>query len=151
MLFANDDHYNFFKEKVKTLKPDCYLKALIYTIGVCDDTRSRWNKIYNEKSRSIDPDQLNQPWQTGTSAKVMRLAFQLFTDGTPTAYSGEDCETEDFSECQKYSVSDIFCCEFAPYFIQAVQIRYPEYFQERSFSRNNNQYCEESEADELGY
>lgn len=76
MLFANDDHYNFFKEKVKTLKPDCYLKALIYTIGVCDDTRSRWNKIYNEKSRSIDPDQLNQPWQTGTSAKGMSFSME---------------------------------------------------------------------------
>ena len=44
MLFANDDHYSFFKEKVEALKADCYLKALIYTIGICDDTRCRWSK-----------------------------------------------------------------------------------------------------------
>ena len=86
--------------------------------------------------------------QTGTSAKVMRLAFQLFTDGTPTAYSGEDCEKEDFRECQKYSVSDVFCCEYAPYFMQSVQIRYPEYFPERSLTQSNNMDCADTEIED---
>jgi len=149
MLFANDEHYNFFKEKISALKTDCYLKALIYTIGICPDTRKRWNSIYNEKSRTIDPGQLFQPWQTSGSEKVTRLAFNLFNDGTPTAYDNN--EKQDFNECQNYSVSDIFCCEYAPFFVQAVKIRYPEYFQERAWSRNNNQSCEESETEALEY
>ena len=30
-------------------------------------------------------------------------------------------------ECRRYSVEDLFCCCYAPYFWQAIQIRYPEY------------------------
>ena len=34
---------------------------------------------------------------------------------------------EQLYECGQYSVEELFCCEYAPYFWQAVQIRYPEY------------------------
>ena len=34
---------------------------------------------------------------------------------------------EQIDECRRYSVEDIFCCCYAPYFWQAIQIRYPEY------------------------
>ena len=30
-------------------------------------------------------------------------------------------------ECEHYTVEDLFCCEYAPYFWQAIQLRYPEY------------------------
>ena len=30
-------------------------------------------------------------------------------------------------ECRQYTVEEIFCCAYAPYFWQAIQIRYPEY------------------------
>ncbi len=30
-------------------------------------------------------------------------------------------------ECRRYTVEELFCCAYAPYFWQAVQIRYPEY------------------------
>ena len=38
----------------------------------------------------------------------------------------EDAE-EQVNECRQYTVEDIFCCVYAPYFWQAIQIRYPEY------------------------
>lgn len=38
----------------------------------------------------------------------------------------EDAE-EQVNECRQYTVEDIFCCAYAPYFWQAIQIRYPEY------------------------
>lgn len=41
--------------------------------------------------------------------------------------SDKDWFNEQISECRQYSVSDIFCCEWAPYYWQAVKIRYPEY------------------------
>ncbi len=30
-------------------------------------------------------------------------------------------------ECQRYTVEDLFCCEYAVYFWEAVKVRYPEY------------------------
>ena len=34
---------------------------------------------------------------------------------------------EQLRECRNYSVEELFCCAYAPFFWQAVQIRYPEY------------------------
>lgn len=127
MLFVDEAHVQFYHKKTAQLNPDCYLESLIYTLGMCEETRRRWDSLYNQKGRVICPEQLSQPWQTGTSKKVTRLAFQLYTDGTPTAdYHGNDPE-DAFYECKRYSVTDIFCCGFAPYFAQAIQVRYPEY------------------------
>lgn len=39
--------------------------------------------------------------------------------------SEEDLEKEIISE--HYAPSEIFCCSYAPYFWEAIKIRYPEY------------------------
>ena len=129
MIFFDEKHKQFYLSKQKECVNDVYTRALIYTLGMCETTRLRFDKIYDIKQREINLDQLWQPWQTGTSKKVTRLAFNLYTNTTPTAYSDTEDITEDnFNECKKYSVSDIFCCEYAPYFVQAIKVRYPEYF-----------------------
>ena len=72
---------------------------------------------------------------TSGSVKVTRLAFQLFTDTTPTARTYNEAKSrvvEDFDECKRYRVSDIFCCGYAPYFVEAVTLRYPEHMRERA-------------------
>jgi len=132
MIFADKAHLDFYEEKTAELKPDCYLNSFIYTIGMCEETRRRFNEMYNRKERIIILDTINEAWQTSTSRKVTRLAFQLFTDGTPTAFTfdGNGTAKEDISECEKYSVSDIFCCGYAPFFVEAIKLRYPEYFRE---------------------
>ena len=133
-MFESEEHYSFYIEKVRKLNPDAYLKALIYAVGICPDTRRRWQSFYDEADRSIKPEVINEGWQTGTTYKITRLAYQLFTDGTPTAvtYDEKDNPTEDFKECSRYSVSDIFCCEYAPFFVEAIKLRYPEYFSSRN-------------------
>jgi len=75
------------------------------------------------------PDAINAGWQTSGSMRVTRLAFNLFTDCAATAYSDDDYP--DVVELKYYSVSDIFCCEYAPYFIEAIKLRYPEFMKER--------------------
>ena len=132
--FCDDAHLGFYTEQTKKLKADCYLKALVYTLGMCSDTRRRFDSIYDAKERSIAPETLYAEWQTSGSKKVTRLAFQLFTDTTPTArtYDEESNKVvEDFDECKRYSVSDVFCCGYAPYFVEAIRLRYPEYMRER--------------------
>ena len=56
----------------------------------------------------------------------MRIAFNLYCDGTPSTYDYEDVD-EQIRETRLYSVSDLFCTEDAPYFWQAIKIRYLEY------------------------
>ena len=137
ICFADNEHLDFYAEQTGRLKPDCYLKALIYTLGICGDTRCRFDSIYDAKKRRIAPETLYAEWQTGGSMKVTRLAFQLFTDTVPTALTYDDAKdrvVEDFDECKKYSVSDIFCCGFAPYFVEAIRLRYPEYMREMAIN-----------------
>ena len=123
--FANDWHKSFYISQSQKLRPDVYLKSLIYTLGMCCDTRRKFDVIYDTDLKEINPDAINEPWQTKSSLKVTRLAFQLFTDNTPSAFKNG---TFNFDECKHYCVSDIFCCSFAPYFVEAIRIRYPEYF-----------------------
>jgi hypothetical protein len=128
LCFIDYDHIDFYSVQLLRLKPDCYLKSLIYTLGICSDARRRFDSIYNVKERRIVPDALHAGWQTGGSLKVTRLAFQLFTDTTRSAFLGLDAP--DVDECKKYCVSDIFCCSYAPYFVEAIKLRYPEYMKD---------------------
>lgn len=150
MMFASKEHYEFYHQTTKRLKADCYLSSLVYTVGISEDTRRRWNSFYDEKNREIKLQVVNEPWQTGTSKKITHLAFQLYTDGTPTAstYDENDGEIQNFKECQRYSVSDIFCCSLAPFFVEAIKVRYPEYFTCRSVYNESCRIREEIMAEQ---
>ena len=52
--------------------------------------------------------------------------IQSVCNGTPSVSDYEDAE-EQVDECRQYTVEELFCCAYAPYFWQAIQIRYPEY------------------------
>ena len=47
----------------------------------------------------------------------------------------KDIENEKVSD--KYNVSEIFCCSYAPYFYEGIKIRYPEYTREKNFERES--------------
>ena len=133
MIFISDEHKQFYFD----MQPkDVYHRALFYLIGLCPDTRRNIDALYD--AEGIKPEAIHAGWQTGTSAKVTRLAFNLYTDGVPTAYRYEDnggClpyNDDDFMECRLYSASDVFCCEYASYFMEAIKLRYPEYIKEIS-------------------
>ena len=130
LLFESEAHRDFYDSQMATVKNDCYHRALIYAIGIYSDTRRNFSETYDKKERAIVRGCLNAAWQTGGSLKATRLAFNLFTDRPITAidYVGNIGKiVEDFDECARYSVSDIFCCGYAPYFMEAIRLRYPEY------------------------
>ena len=131
MVFANDEHEKFYYEKLEQARyQDCYHKALIYILGISEDTRNHFSQIYDIKSGGIKKECLHQRWQTSDCVRVVRLAFNLYTDGTPSV---DDYESRDeqLKECREYSASDIFCCGYAMYFWQGIQLRYPEYCQKQ--------------------
>ncbi len=127
MVFVNEEHEEFFYEKLEQAKSqDCHHKALIYVLGISEDTRKYFNQIYDIKTGNIKRECLHQGWLSSGGVVVIRLAFNLYTDTTPSAndYKSRDGQMR---ECRKYSVSDIFCCSYAMYFWEGIKLRYPEY------------------------
>jgi hypothetical protein len=125
--FISNAHEKFYYEKLKEVRtPDAYHKALIYCLGISSDTREHVYSIYDFKNGLVNPNCLHECWQTSGSSKVVRMAMNLYCNGMPSV--GEYRKADDkIAECGRYSVEDIFCCAYAPYFWQAIQIRYPEY------------------------
>lgn len=82
--------------------------------------------IYDFKTGCVKTECLHEGWQTSGSTKVVRMAFNLYCNGTPSVSEDESVD-EQLRECLCYTVEDLFCCSYAPYFWQAIQIRYPEY------------------------
>lgn len=127
MMFTNKAHKDFYIEYLKRCRyQDVYHKALIYCLGISEDTRRHVNSIYDFEEECIKTECLREGWQTSGSVKVVRLAFNLYTDGAASAYDYEDHEQQ-LEECMCYSVSEIMCSSYARYFWEAVKIRYPEY------------------------
>ena len=130
MKFIDKEHEKFWKVNILLLqeygKENSYYKALIYTLGICETTRNNFNKICNLRTGEINIDSINAKYQTSTSLKVTRMAFSLFNGCN---YDSEK-DVENGKISPNYNVSDIFCCSYAPYFFEAIKIKYPEYCRE---------------------
>ena len=114
--FKDREHLAFYNMVLKqTRKDDPYHKAFFYVVGISSDTRNNIQKIFDFEEDCIRPDCINDGWQTSGTERITRLAFNLWngwnTDGYATPY-------------------DLFDCEFAPYFMEGIRLRYPEYCRE---------------------
>ena len=126
MKFIDKNHKEFCEmicdEMSKFKRLDCYDVALIYTLSVCETTRKHFDEIFDLKE-GININSLKSRWQTETSLKVTRMAFNLYND---CMYDSEkDIDKGQISEY--YNPSDIFACSYATYFFEAIKIRFPEY------------------------
>ena len=99
---------------------------MVYYLGIDRDTRDHVNEIYDFKTGLVKTECLHDGWQTSGSKKIVRMAYNLYNNGTPSVFDYDDLE-EQLKECGRYTVEELFCCRYAPYFWQAVKIRYPEY------------------------
>lgn len=125
--YKDEAHEKFYSEYVMECRhQDAHHKALVYCLGMNADTRRYVNSIYNFKTGSVIKECLNEGWITSGSGKVVRMAFNLYNNGTPSIYAYEDLEDQ-LKECSKYTVEDLFCCPYAKYFFEAIKIRYPEF------------------------
>ena len=126
LIFISEAHEKFYYEKLKEVRyQDVYHKALCYCLGISDDTRRNINSIYDFKTGCVKTECLHEGWQTSGSMKVVRMAFNLYCNGTPSVDDYTEAE-EQLNECRQYAVDDLFCCAYAPFFWQAIQIRYPD-------------------------
>lgn len=115
LKFYDNAHEEFYKEHTEGEKLDSYNKSLIYLLGLTEETRKHFDKLYNETTRQIKLTGTNEGWQTGVSLATTKLAFNLFN-----GY----CGLED-REARTYTVENIFIYrEFAPYFYEGIKIRF---------------------------
>ena len=122
--FESKEHENFFYSMLKrTGNTDSYHQAFFYCVGISDTTRRNVERIFDFKQGHIKPSALHEGWQTGGSIRLTRLAFNLWNGWCYE--SEEDAQEGRMSEA--FTPDNLFCCEFAPYFYEAVKLRYPEY------------------------
>ena len=127
IIFMDEEHKRFFTKNLpKCSDFDVYLMALIYCLGIDRTVREHFEKVYDLKNGEIQTEVLQEGWQTSGSKRAIRLAFNLYTSGIASVDDYED-EEEKLDECRSYAVEEIFCCGYAPYFWQAVRLRYPEF------------------------
>lgn len=152
MEFIDYEHENFFKEKLAELnslgKTDVYYRSLVYTLSICETTREHFNEIFNIKKGEVNLDAIQKGWQTGTSEKVTRMAFNIWNHNL--MYDSED-DLENGKLSSSYAPSEIFCCSYAPYFWEAIKIRYPEFTKEQEKSRNISDIKEKEKDEEKIY
>lgn len=123
MYFKDKKHKDFYEDTLKQIeeiqKSDVYYRSLIYTLGISQVTRKHMHEIFDLVGQEIHVDSIGKNWQTSNSKKVTELAFNLWND-----FSGQNAEDSEKGNCQ---VSHIFGCSYAPYFYEAIKLRFPEY------------------------
>lgn len=85
--------------------------------------RANFRRCFDLDARMINPETLSDGWQTSGTAQIVRMAFNLWNGWafeTPA-----DADTHRVSGA--FTPDNLFCCEFAPYFFEAIRLRYPEY------------------------
>ena len=116
ILFASKEHKAFYVQMLSKAKnDDSYHRAFFYTMGICKETRQNIDTLFNFKERCIEPEGLYAGWQTGTTYKLCRLAFNLWNGWTE---KGNE---------QSSTPYELFDCEFSSYFFETIKLRYPEY------------------------
>jgi len=136
ILFADPQHEEFYKGMIQRFTdrnggkaPDVYQEAMAYTLGLTGETRRNAGSLFNMKENGIEPAGLIEPWQTGTTKKVTRLAFNLW-NGFTSKVERDETEEEGYRIEETdpgFAVDNIFCTDLGRYFFEAIKLRYPEY------------------------
>ena len=114
--FADKEHKDFFCQMLaKTRNNDAYHQAFFYAMGICAETRRNIHTLFDFKEGGIRPEGLAAAWQTGGTRRLCRLAFNLWNGWTE---EGKEHRSAPY---------ELFDCGFAPYFFEAIRLRYPEY------------------------
>ena len=93
--FLDKEHEDFYRKNfLKCRRQDVYHSALIYCLGLTEDTRRYIKEIYDFTKGLVKPECLHRGWQTSGSIRVILLAFHLYNDGTPSVYEYADLEDQ---------------------------------------------------------
>ena len=120
--FRDEEHernYNFILDMMPY--SDIERKALAYLFALDTVCFEHIRELYDFEGDCIKPDALDKGWQTGTSCKTTRLAFNLYNSFCSDSFEN-DLPSVSFTPVE------LFCSEYAEYYVEALSIRFPEFF-----------------------
>ena len=119
--FYDTRHKQDFLDVLRMMKSqDCYHQAVAYLLTLDVAIRAHINDVFDFADDCVKVNTaLSHGWQTGTSRKSTRLRMNL--------WNGHCSDYDEVSA--NYAVDEIFCCGYAPYYWEAIKLRYPEYCQ----------------------
>lgn len=121
IMFSTEKHKEFFISMITKVNTwDRYHMALFYTLGISPDCREHIEDLFtfSRENYGIKPETaLLCDWQTGGSMSCTRLGYNLFNG---------------FAD-RKTDPGSLFACRYAPYFLEAIKLRYPVLFKKREY------------------
>lgn len=122
LIFKGIEHEQFYEGNIRMThsQNDPYRQAFFYILGLTPQTRQHIHDLYNYEEQAIRLEAIEQGWQTSTSVKMTRLAFNLYNGYTGDAETGRD-------HPRNYSPYQLFDTGLMPYFFEAIKLRYAEY------------------------
>ena len=123
IIFKDKEHekrYTSICTKMKYL--DEFHRSTAYLLSLDEVCRKHISDIFDFEEDAIIPEGLHENWQTGTSRKTTRLMFNLWN-----GYNSEGEPLEEEQPSGNYTPDNIFSCSYAPYYWQAIRLRFPVY------------------------
>ena len=127
MVYRNEKHKKDYESILSRMNiNDCYHRSLAYLLALDTVLFEHIETLYDFQEDGIKLEGLHKGFQTGTSKKTTRLAFNLWNG---CADEGETYVDRDGYESSLPSIyyyhEQIFnCTTYAPYYWQAVQLRF---------------------------
>ena len=123
--FRNATHEaNYLRLLTQMKCTDEYHRALAYLFAVDEDCFRHIDDLFNFSEDGIKPQTaLHHGWQTGTSVKTTRLAFNL--------WNGCCSDWDENGEAQPsryFTPDEIFCSCLTPWYAEALKLRFPNGF-----------------------
>ena len=130
MLFKNKDHEVNYNSLLQTMnRVTSNRQAVAYLIALDPICFEHCRELYDFHKNHIIIDGLDKAWHTSSSRRTTRLAFNLyngyFSDGE--TYIASD-GFEEILPIRFYTPYTFFGCEDAPYYIEALKIRFSKWF-----------------------
>lgn len=121
IIFHDTIHKQLFFSLYRRMKiTDVYHQTMAYLLALDTVCREHTTDIFDFEESCILPECLTKGWQTSTSMRTCRLAFNL--------WNGYCCsERDEITASIYYSPYYLFDTNYASYYWQAIKIRYPEY------------------------
>lgn len=130
MVFKDEEHRSFYHDNLaKCKRNDVFHRALIYAFGISIETRCGISDLFDFSMSHIKPSGLEKGWQTSGTLKICRLAFNLWNGWADKGALSTPYE--------------LFTCEFAPYFVEAIKLRHPDAFEAEAYYEKVSQLVKE--------
>lgn len=128
MKFLDEEHKQFVERCVEKAKNnDCYHLSLFYVLGLTENCRRNIDSLYGWSDGCVKiPEGDAYGWITGTDIRIIRLAYNLYNNGAPTAFGIEDLEEKN-RELMEYlptSILGYLSSELIEYCFEGIRVRY---------------------------